>query len=107
MNAQDTPSSEHATATFPAYKRADGPFPIKIGRGNSPEARIAQQVTSMPEQPEVLGTYAHKDVASLERALHAVLTLRERRKRDAPGMEWFNTTPQEIGRLIKLVLELS
>jgi len=93
--------------TFPAYKRADGPFPIKIGRGNSPEARISQQVTSMPEQPEVLGTFVHSDVSNLERALHAVLTLRGKRKRDAPGMEWFLTTPQEISQLIKLVLAQS
>ncbi len=90
--------------TFPAYKRADGPFPIKIGRGSSPEARISQQVTSMPEKPEVLGTFPHSDVISLERALHAVLTLRGKRKHDAPGMEWFLTTPQEITHLIKVVL---
>ncbi|WP_431273461.1 GIY-YIG nuclease family protein [Variovorax ureilyticus] len=90
--------------TFPAYKRPDGPFPIKIGRGNSPEIRIAQQVTSMPEQPEVLGTYEHADVNNLERALHAVLTLRGKRKHDAPGTEWFMTTPQEVSQLIKVVL---
>lgn len=90
--------------TFPAYRRSDGPFPIKIGRGVNPEARISQQVTSMPEKPEVLGTCEHPDVTSLERALHAILTLRGKRKHDAPGMEWFLTTPQEISQLIKVVL---
>lgn len=90
--------------TFPAYKRSDGPFPIKIGRGNMPEVRIAQQVTSMPEQPVVLGTFEHTDVNNLERALHAVLTLRGKRKHDAPGTEWFLTTPQEISQIIKVVL---
>lgn len=90
--------------TFPKYKSTDGPFPIKIGRGNNPEARIGQQVTAMPEQPEVLGTYEHEDTHNLERALHAVLTLRGKRKQDAPGAEWFVTTPDEIRELIKAVL---
>ncbi len=34
--------------TFPAYQRSEGPFPIKIGRGNDPKMRISQQVTAMP-----------------------------------------------------------
>lgn len=90
--------------TFPAYKRLDAPFPIKIGRGNNPELRIAQQVTSMPEQPEVLGTCQHGDVGNLERALHAVLALRGKRKQDAPGTEWFVTTPNEIRAVIDFIL---
>ncbi|MCR8959759.1 GIY-YIG nuclease family protein [Variovorax sp. S2] len=90
--------------TFPAYKRDDGPYPIKIGRGNNPLIRISHQVTAMPEPPELLGTYEHSDVVSLERALHAVLNLRGKRKRDAPGAEWFITTPSEVKTLIELVL---
>lgn len=89
--------------TFPAYKRTDGPYPIKIGRGTNPEARIAQQVTSMPERPEVLGTHEHADVVNLERALHAVLALRGKRKHDAPGTEWFLTTPGEVQELIDFI----
>ncbi len=90
--------------TFPAYKKLIGPYPIKIGRGNNPETRIGQQVTAMPEQPDILGTFEHQDVHNLERALHAVLTLRGKRKRDAPGAEWFVTTPEEIKELIHAVL---
>lgn len=93
--------------TFPAYKRPSGPYPIKIGRGKSPLFRISQQVTAMPEAPEVLGTCEHSDVANLERALHAVLTLRGKRKTDAPGSEWFITTPSEVKTLIDLVLGAS
>ena len=91
--------------TFPAYKRAHGEYPIKIGRGNDPQTRIGQQVTAMPEKPDVLGTYVHNDVINLERALHSILTLRGKRKVDAPGAEWFVTTPEEIRSLINLVLE--
>ena len=58
----------------------------------------------MPEQPDILGTFEHGDVHNLERALHAVLTLRGKRKRDAPGAEWFVTTPEEIKELIQAVL---
>lgn len=90
--------------TFPRYKEADGPYPIKIGRGNNPEARIGQQVTAMPEQPEILGMYEHEDTHNLERALHAVLSLRGKRKKDAPGAEWFVTTPEEIKELIRTVI---
>lgn len=90
--------------TFPAYQAKAGPYPIKIGRGTDPLARIRMQVTAMPEQPVVLGTYEHDDPANLERALHSVLILRGKRKTDAPGAEWFITTPDEIKLLIKVVL---
>jgi hypothetical protein len=62
------------------------------------------QVTAMPEQPTILGTFEHNDPISLERALHSVLILRGKRKTDAPGTEWFITTPDEISALIQLVL---
>lgn len=90
--------------TFPAYQAATGPFPIKIGRGINPLARIKMQVTAMPEQPTILGTFEHNDPQSLERALHSVLILRGKRKTDAPGSEWFMTTPAEITTLIQTVL---
>ncbi len=90
--------------TFPAYRRTGEPYPIKVGRGNNPIARIGQQVTAMPEQPMVLGTCEHADTTNLERALHAVLTLRGKRKKDAPGSEWFVTTPEEISALIETIL---
>lgn len=91
--------------TFPAYQAEFGPYPIKIGRGIDPLARIRTQVTAMPEQPVVLGTHGHADPANLERALHSVLILRGKRKSDAPGTEWFMTTPEEIVSLIKMVLD--
>jgi hypothetical protein len=90
--------------TFPAYQSALEPFPIKVGRGIDPLARIRSQVTAMPEQPIVLGTYEHSDPTSLERALHSILTLRGKRKGDAPGTEWFMTTPKEIAALIQTIL---
>lgn len=90
--------------TFPAYQQSNKPYPIKVGRGNNPMMRISQQVTSMPEQPVVLGTYEHNDSQTLERALHCVLTLRGKRKGDAPGAEWFITTPDEIKNVIDIIL---
>ena len=90
--------------TFPAYKRTDGPFPIKIGKGADPIARIMQQVTPMPEKPEILGTYLHPDADNLEKAIQYVLKVRGKRKSDAPGAEWFVTTPQEISQLVEIVL---
>lgn len=90
--------------TFPAYRADAGCYPIKIGRGIDPEARIRAQVTAMPEKPIVLGKYEHNDPTALERALHSILILRGKRKTDAPGTEWFLTTPAEIEELIKIVL---
>lgn len=91
--------------TFPAYRTPAGPHPIKIGRGNNPELRINQQVTAMPEAPVILGTREHTDTGNLERALHAVLALRGKRKTDAPGTEWFMTTHQEITEAIEFILK--
>nr|WP_255429643.1 GIY-YIG nuclease family protein [Ramlibacter albus] len=90
--------------TFPAYKAASGPFPIKIGKGANPEARIMQQVTPMPEKPEVLGTFAHPDADNLEKAIQYLLKVRGKRKADAPGAEWFLTTPEEIKVAIQAIL---
>lgn len=90
--------------TFPAYQSKIGPYPIKIGRGVDALARIRMQVTAMPEKPIILGTFEHNDPGNLERALHSVLILRGRRKMDAPGVEWFITTPDEISSLIRTVL---
>jgi hypothetical protein len=93
--------------TFPAYKRSTGPYPIKIGKGADPQARIMQQVTPMPEKPEVLGQYTHADADNLERAIQYVLKVRGKRKTDAPGSEWFLTTPEEIAQAIQAVLGTS
>lgn len=90
--------------TFEAYRKTNEPYPIKLGRGKNPLSRISQQVTAMPEPPLILGTFDHPDEISLERALHAVLALRGKRKKDAPGSEWFLTTPAEIEALIRMVL---
>jgi len=90
--------------TFPAYRKADGAYPIKVGRGNNPQMRIGQQVTAMPEQPVILGVFEHIDNSNLERALHSVLTLRGKKKKDSPGSEWFITTPEEISELIQTML---
>lgn len=90
--------------TFPAYRKENGPYPIKVGKGADPLARIMQQVTPMPEKPEILGTFQHADADNLEKAVQYLLKVRGRRKADAPGAEWFVTTPQEITLAIKAVL---
>lgn len=89
--------------TFPAYKRDIGAYPIKIGKGSDPEARIMQQVTPMPERPEILGKFHHAEAENLEKAIQYILKVRKKRKPDAPGAEWFLTTPQEIRSLIEVV----
>lgn len=104
-SAEDDSAPSVYWYTFPAYKKATGVYPIKIGKGDDPASRIRQQVTSMPEQPVILGTFPHSDASNLERALHCVLSLRGKRKADAPGVEWFLTTPDEISKLIQVILD--
>lgn len=90
--------------TFPAYKRDSGPYPIKIGTGANPEARIRQQVTAMPELPEVLGQFAHAQADSLEKAIQYILKVRGKKKPDSPGAEWFLTTSEEVESLVRVVV---
>jgi hypothetical protein len=92
--------------TFPAYQRIDAAHPIKIGHGKTPLDRINQQVTAMPEYPVILGTFEHENARILERALHAILSLRGKRI-SSPGAEWFQTTADEVRALINFVLQRS
>lgn len=109
--AEDERDDADATApsvywyTFPTHQRPDGPYPIKVGHAKKdPEVRIYQQITAMPEHAIILGTFQHPNARKLEQTLHAIFTLRGQHKTDAPGTEWFVTTPEEIEALIDIVL---
>jgi hypothetical protein len=83
--------------TFSSYQRSNGRYPIKVGmtRAGSAERRIEQQLgASNAETPILLLEIACENAALLERSLHS--RLKSRHVSDAPGKEWFRTTPPEI-----------
>lgn len=88
--------------SFPTYQRTGASFPMKIGYSDGPyQARIAAQLgSSSPENP-VIYRLVHTDTPRMaERYLHSALTLLGRWIDDAPGAEWFITSPDEIEALL-------
>lgn len=92
--------------SFPSIRRNDGRFPIKVGLTTTgdTDARVKQQCkqTCCFEYPVVLKTWDVQRVAAVEEAIHSTLEARGS-KRQAPGTEWFDTTPEEIETIVKFV----
>lgn len=92
--------------SFPTIMRDAGKFPIKVGLTTTgdAEARVATQCkqTCCFEYPKVLKTWDVQRVAAMEDAIHSTLEARGS-KRNAPGTEWFDTTLDEIDRIIRFI----
>jgi hypothetical protein len=80
-------------------------WPCKIGRSDrDPMLRVlSQAATALPELPTVALLIRTDDPSALEAALHAILTLRGRRSVQAPGTEWFDTTPDEVMQILRFI----
>lgn len=93
--------------TFPTIKKIDSAFPIKIGltTASDVETRVFGQCKGAGffEMPEILARWQVKRVSQVEDAVHAVLKARGRWKEDAPGHEWFITTPEEISSIMTFI----
>lgn len=93
--------------TFPAIKRVNESFPIKIGLTTAAdvETRVFGQCKSAGffEKPVILDRWKVKRVAQVEDAIHAVLKARGRWKEDAPGAEWFITTLDEVQSIVGFI----
>lgn len=70
----------------------------KIGRTDvDPIGRVFSQAgTCYPELPHLALVIYCDDSSTLERALHNILIIRKRWISNAPGKEWFMTSPEEI-----------
>lgn len=92
--------------SFPSVVRQGDKFPIKVGLTTigDVDARVAQQcrATCCFEYPVILGTWEVPRVAAVEDAIHSTLEARGF-KREAPGAEWFNTTPEEVEQIVRFV----
>lgn len=80
-------------------------YPCKVGMSKSNVInRIKQQVqTSSPEQPIIDLVVFCDNGRKLESAIHAILKLYNREIKSATGIEWFNTTGDEIKNLCSLL----
>lgn len=92
--------------SFPALVRSNEPFPIKIGKTiGSVEERVQQQCKGSAsfENPTILGKWQVKRVGPTELAAHNVLKARSKWRENVPGVEWFNTTTQEVKTILDFV----
>lgn len=73
----------------------------KIGRTDvEPIGRILSQAgTCYPELPHIALIVYCDDSALLEKTIHNILKMKQKWIPDAPGKEWFNTSPEEIEEL--------
>lgn len=92
--------------SFELIMKSAGSFPIKIGRADDVEKRVAQQCRSSAvfQQPKLLRSWQVKNQGAAERAVHNVLRYRGKWRADAPGIEWFDTTIEEIDSIITFLL---
>jgi hypothetical protein len=92
---------------YPTYRReaeskGSEAWPCKIGMSErDPVARILSQAsTAMPESPRI-GLLLRTSLPSQwEAVIHSVLSLRDKALEEAPGSEWFATSPREVAEII-------
>ena len=89
---------------YPKYREnGEADFPIKIGRSIDYPERIKAQTTGMPEKPEVSVVWRTDQPEAAEKLLHGLLIFLGNHKLDAPGSEWFWTSPDEIRKIIECI----
>ena len=88
---------------YPAYKRLaelDGEqvWACKIGKArNDPLIRIGSQTrTALPEYPKVGLIIKTDELRLMETTIQNILKIQGKQKQDAPGKEWFVTSPSEV-----------
>lgn len=92
--------------SFPMIRAANGPFPIKIGKtAGDVAARVSSQCrgSALFQLPELVGSWKVERMSHTESAVHYVLKARGKWREDAPGQEWFDTTPDEIAEIVRFV----
>lgn len=90
--------------SFPALVKVDVPFPIKVGKTvGSVEDRVMTQCKGSAsfDNPVILGRWQVKRVGPAELAIHNVLKARGKWRENAPGIEWFDTTIQEVQSIVE------
>ena len=92
-----------------AESKGESVWECKIGRTTHSEAgtRIRQQATGLPESP-MIGLHIKTDKEKkIERIIHDILKVRGTHIADAPGREWFLTSPSEVEDIYNFIGESS
>ena len=91
---------------YPAYRRLaelqnEEVWACKIGKAkNDPLIRISSQTrTALPEYPIVGLIIKTNEFALMETTIQNILKLQGKHIRNAPGTEWFLTSPSEVERV--------
>lgn len=71
---------------------------------NAMDRIFSQAGTAYPEYPHVATLIKCLSARDMESALHSILKLRRRWIDNAPGTEWFMTSPEEIKELYYLIM---
>ena len=97
---------------YPQYReraesKGEKVWECKIGRTIHSEAdgRIREQATGLPESPKIglhIKTDKHKKI---ERIIHDILKVRGKHIEEAPGTEWFLTSPSEVEEIYNSIGE--
>ncbi len=79
----------------------------KIGRTETdPLSRVLGQVgTYYPEYPHIDIIIKCKDSGLLEKTFHNILKMKNRWISNAPGNEWFITSPEEVESIYNLIID--
>jgi len=94
--------------SFPMLIREQGDFPIKIGKtAQDVDARVAHQCRNSAsfDNPTILGRWRVNRVTAFEQAVHSLLKVRGKWRENVPGTEWFDTSIEEIERLVTVIRE--
>lgn len=92
--------------SFPALVSTTGPFPLKIGKTISDvDNRVAVQCKGSAafDNPVILGRWQVNRVGPTELATHNILKARGKWRENVPGVEWFNTTPDEVRAILAFI----
>lgn len=91
---------------YPAYQRlaeleGEEVWPCKIGktRSDAIDRVISQTRTALPEYPKVGLIIKTDELRLMENTIQNILKLQGKQKQDAPGIEWFITSPSEVERV--------
>ena len=88
-----------------AENKGNAEWPCKIGRTDrDPIQRVIGQAgTCYPELPHIALIIYCDDSSALETALHSILKFQNKWLKNAPGTEWFSTSPREIKELYSML----
>ena len=97
---------------YPQYResaesKGEKVWQCKIGMTIHGEAdgRIREQATGLPESPKI-GLHIKTDKhEKIERIIHDILKVRGKHIEEAPGTEWFLTSPSEVEEIYKSIGE--